>query len=97
MAVKITCIKKASGDHENPYVAISSLGWVNEESGTSGSTSRIDMYAFIEDKGGIAYVKDAYGNKANLTTAISPKGTKYVKTIADYTKTDNLLQLPECQ
>lgn len=97
MAVKITCIKKADGDHENPYLAISSLGWVNEENGKSGTTSRVDMYTFIKDDKGIAYVKDAYGNKANLTTAISSKGTKYVKTIADDTKTDNLLRLPECK
>lgn len=29
MSIRITCITKAGGDHENPYVAISRLGWVN--------------------------------------------------------------------
>lgn len=73
------------------------MGWINEESGKSGNTSRIDMYNFIKDDKGIAYVKDAFGNRATLTTAISSRGTKFVKTIADDTKTDNLLRLPECK
>jgi hypothetical protein len=29
MSIRITCITKAGGDHENPYVAISRLAWVN--------------------------------------------------------------------
>jgi hypothetical protein len=29
MSIRITCITKAAGDHENPFVAISRLGWVN--------------------------------------------------------------------
>jgi hypothetical protein len=29
-------------------------------------------------------------------TAVTPFGTKYVRTYSDKTPTDNLLQLPEC-
>jgi hypothetical protein len=29
MTIKITCITKSGGNHENPYEAISRLGWVN--------------------------------------------------------------------
>ena len=29
MSIRITCITKATGDHESPYVAISIFGWVN--------------------------------------------------------------------
>lgn len=35
MAIRIICIKKANGDHENSYVAISHLGWI--EDGTNKS------------------------------------------------------------
>ena len=95
MTIRITCIKKASGDHENPYVAISYLGWTNPENTKSGKHSRKDIYDCV-DKGGYAYVEDATGMKARLITAKSLKGTEYVKTVADETQTDNLFSLKEC-
>ena len=54
------------------------------------------MYDFIKD-GGRAYVEDRYGDVAYLMTAVTARGTKYVKTVADETKADNLLSLPECK
>lgn len=97
MSVRITCIKKDSGNHENPYVAIESLDWINEQTNATARTTRLDMYDFVVNKKGEAYVKDAQGNVAYLIGAISPRGTKYVKTVADETKTDNLLKLSECE
>ncbi len=96
MSIRITCIKKSNGYHQNPYTAIESLGWVEDGTNSTGNTDRITMYNWIEG-GGVAYVSDSFGNKAYLMTAISASGTKYIKTIADETKTDNLLQLPECK
>jgi hypothetical protein len=97
MAVKITCIKKANGDHENPFVAISRMSWINESTNETGNHSREDIYDFVVNKGGEAYVKDASGNKAKLVGRTTSKGTKYVKTVADDVKSDNLLKLPECK
>lgn len=97
MSVRITCIKKDGGNHENPFVAISSLSWINEETNDTGSSTREQMYEFVEVSKGIAYVKDYLGNKANLQGKISEKGTKYVKTYADNVTSDNLLKLPECK
>lgn len=97
MSVKITCISKDSGNHENPYTAISNLGWINESTGKTGNSTRLEMYAFVENENGAAYVKDPYdGSKAYLMTAVSASGTKYVKTIPNDTSADNLLKLPEC-
>lgn len=95
VAVRITCINKANGYHENPYVAIESLGWLNEQSGKTGKSSRETMYDWLVNKGGTAYVT-AGGAKAELIGKISPHGTKYVQTRADSTDRDNLLKLPEC-
>jgi len=95
MSVRITCIKKDNGDHENPYAAIKSMNWLNEESQNTGTTSREDMHDFVKG-GGEAYVKDAAGNKAKLVARVTDKGTKYVKTTADDVKSDNLLKLKEC-
>ncbi len=48
MSVKITCIKKAGGQHQNPYVAITSLTWVNEETKATGTSTREEMYDYIK-------------------------------------------------
>ena len=95
MAVRITCIKKSDGFHENPYVAITQLSWKNDSDGRIGFSTRFQIFEFLEN-GGVAYVLDNFGNKANLITAETGNGVKYVRTIADATKTDNLLSLPEC-
>jgi hypothetical protein len=92
MSVRISCIEKDGGNHENPYVAISYLQWINENTSETGRTSRVDMYDFVVNKNGQAYVRDVYGNIGYLMGAISKRGNKYVKTVADETKTDNLLK-----
>lgn len=95
MSVRITCISKSYGYHENPYTAITYLGWKNEHNGETGKSTRLEIYNWIE-KSGVAYVKDSKGNVANLITAKTISGTRYVKTKADDVKSDNLLMLPEC-
>ncbi|MDN3584383.1 DUF3892 domain-containing protein [Mucilaginibacter flavus] len=95
MSVKITCIKKDNGNHENPYVAIKSMTWISEDDQKTGTSSREEMYDFVK-KGGEAYVKDSVGNKAKLVAQTTDKGTKYVKTVADDVTSDNLLKLKEC-
>lgn len=96
MPVKITCIKKDGGNHENPYVAISSLGWILDGTQETGTSTREQMYDFVL-KGNEAYVKDSAGNKARLVAKTTDKGTKYVKTVADNAQSDNLLKLAECK
>ena len=95
MAIRITCINKDGGYHENPYVAISHLGWTEDGTGKTGRSTRLEMYDWIKDKGGYAYVQ-AGTAKAKVITAVTARGTKYVKTEADSTERDNLLKLPEC-
>ena len=95
MAIRITCIKKDGGNHENPYVAISSLGWIDESTGEQKSSDRVQMYDWVRS-GGHAYVQSG-GYKARLIAETSQRGTKYVKTEADNTRLDNLLKLPECR
>lgn len=96
MSIRIICINKDGGYHENPYVAITSLGWINEETYATGNYTRVEMHDWIK-RGGVAYVKDSKGDIAYLVAEVSPWGTKYVKTKSDNTKADNLLSLPECK
>lgn len=95
MAIRITCINKAGGQHENPYVAISHLGWVEDGTKLAGRWTRERLYDWIKLENGYAYVEGG-GTSAKVITALSPRGTKYVKTEADSTERDNLLKLPEC-
>ncbi len=96
MAVRITCINKANGQHENPYVAISHLGWVEDGTGKTGRSTREEMYNWIKNENGQAYVQ-AGTVRARLIPAVSLRGTKYVKTEADSTDRDNLLKLTDCR
>lgn len=94
--VRITCINKDNGNHENPHVAISHLGWTNEETGKKGTSTRVQMYDFIK-AGNFAYVSDPKdGSKAYLEARTTLFGTKYVRTKPDDTRRDNLLSLREC-
>jgi Protein of unknown function (DUF3892) len=96
MAVRITCVSKPSGDNQDPHEAISSLGWVNEDTQAKGISTRLEIYDFIKNKGGQAYVVDRSGNKAYVGALENARGTKYVRTYADGVWTDNLLSLPSC-
>ena len=93
MAIRVVCITKDSGNHENRHTAISKLGWAGQ--GSFGYMSRAEMYDWLK-QGGSAFVRDRFGNVAYLITAVTRLGTKYVKTVADETKADNLLSLGEC-
>lgn len=96
MAVQIRCIKKDSGNHENPHEGITNFGWVNEQTRAMGQSTRAQMIEFLESQNGKAYVKDIFGNLVYIGIVTTKLGTKYLRTHADGKWTDNLLSLPEC-
>lgn len=96
MSVRITCISKSGGDHENPHTAITSLGWINEATSETGNSTRLEMYDWIKNRSGYAYVRDSQNNQVRVGTAETDRGTKYVRTHRDKVWTDNLLALREC-
>lgn len=95
MAVRIICINKSGGYHENPHEAISNFGWVNEQTNARGNTDLAGMVKFLDVDKGQAYVVSGQ-NKAYCYTR-QGKYRKFVQTYADNTPTDNLLSLPECK
>jgi hypothetical protein len=96
MAVRIICITKDRGNHNNPHEGITFYGWLNEATGERGKTGRADMIKFLEVQGGSAYVKDLRGNMAYVGVYVTSWGTKYLRTYADKIWTDNLLSLRGC-
>lgn len=93
MAVRITCINKSGGYHDNPHEAIHTFGWLNEQTNESGRASLQEMVDYI-DRGNRAFVRNN-GREVNCYTR-QGKYRKFVQTYADNTPTDNLLWLPEC-
>lgn len=96
MAVRITCITKDNGNHQNPHEGITNYGWVNEQTRAAGNNTRAQMVDFLERQGGSAYVRDQSNNVAYIGVWKSAYGNKYLRTHADGKWTDNLLALPEC-
>ena len=97
MAIRVTCINKEHGYHEDPHHAIENLGWINEANGKTGKNTRLEIYNWLKDEKGQAYVTDRSGNKAYVAPREHTNGTKFVQTYADKVWTDNLLALPECR
>ena len=97
MSIRITCINKSGGYHADPHHAISHLAWINEGSGKTGKNTRVEIYDWIKNQDGKAYVQDSKGNKAFVGIREHSNGTKYLQTYADQVWTDNLLALQECK
>jgi len=97
MAIRITCINKSGGYHQDPHHAIQNLGWTNEENGSTGKNTRLEIYNWLKDEKGTAYVTDSRGNRAYVYPRENANGTQFVQTYADKVWTDNLLSLPECR
>lgn len=98
MAIRITCINKDGGHHEDPHEAITDLGWINETTQESNKSTRLQIVQWLKaSSANQAYVKDAAGNVAYLVVRVSRFNNKYVQTVADGRYTNNLLALPECR
>jgi hypothetical protein len=97
LAIRITCISKSNGYHSDPHHAIERLGWLEDGTGNTGNNTRLEIYDWIKNQNGAAYVLDSKRNKASVGTRENSFGTKYLQTYADRVWTDNLLALPECR
>jgi len=95
MSVRILSLKKSAEPNANPYLAIECFEWVNERIKVNGVTDRAEIYDWLNNFNGEAYIIDNEGDKYYLIPAISPDGIKYVKTNSSEKKQDILFQLPE--
>jgi hypothetical protein len=92
MPLQIIGVHKTSDVHDNPYLAINSLMWIDDHTQNRGITTRDVLFDWINDNG-LAYILDDEGNKSKLLTATTKSGLKYVRTVFDETKSDRLLSL----
>jgi len=97
MIVRIVCINKDNGNHDNPHEAIANYGWVDDaDQSNSGKASRLKMVEFLkEDENNKAYVKNG-DDKAYCYVRENKYGTKFLQTVTDRKWDDNLLRLGEC-
>ncbi len=98
MSIKVTCISKGKGNHDDPHEDINWLGWINESTGAAGKNTRSEIVGFIEEQKGAIYVKDGAGNILYLGVVDPPTHRKYLRTRdKDGKWTDDLLALTECK
>lgn len=95
MSVRITCINKDGGNHQNPYEGITHFGWINEQTRAAGKSTRAQMVEFLTEQGGSAYVKDIDGSIVKVGV-VKNVPNPYLRTYANGEWTDNLLSLNEC-
>ena len=94
MAIRIVCIKKDNGNHDNPYEAISHYGWIEDGTKKNDVTNRQTVVGWVEN-GIRAYVSSSEGT-VDCYVNKSRAGTKFLQTSADSRSSNNLLNLPEC-
>lgn len=90
---EIKCINKS--DRYNIHERILSIGGINTN-GTSWKLSLTDAIVGIENNKWAFYVNNSSGQKVNVIIAKTATGNKYLRTEADTTEKNNLLELPEC-
>jgi len=90
MAIQCTGIQLAGGiRHEH----IAHLRWTQDNTNNAGICTRAQMVVLIE-RGGTAYVRDAYGNAAFLRVRSGEDGLRYVQAQLDGAWSESLLALP---
>ena len=89
MAIQCTGIQFDGGNHHEHIV---NIRWVQDNTRNAGICTRAQMVTLIE-KGGTAYVRDAYGNAAPLRVRMSEDGIRYVQAQMDGAWSDTLLAL----
>jgi hypothetical protein len=89
---QIKCINKS--DRTNIHERILNIGGFNTD-GTRWKISETEAIKGIENEKWSFYVSNGV-SKVNVIIARSAAGYKYLKTEADNSLTNNLLNLPEC-
>jgi hypothetical protein len=97
---QITCILKA-GRRDDPDRGIEIVGGVTVETGRRFRLSRLECIREI-DRGNRFFVVGADGSQADVKVFMRfspdghPLGRRYIATVRDESKDDNLLSLPDC-
>jgi hypothetical protein len=94
MEIQLVSMELNTGLQENPLCAIRSLHWIHRKARVYSKHTREELYDWIKNENGRAYIVSGEGMKSYVLTAISPKGTKYLITEVGKEYSDELLLLP---
>ena len=95
MSIRITCITKDMAEPGYPHTAISTFGWIEDETREQGIYTREEMYLWLVN-GGHAYICEPQQKKVYLVAMQTETGNRYVRTTRDDQEEDDLLYLPLC-
>ena len=90
--VRITRVRKQLGN--NSHLGLMSFQWINEQTQQTGQTDLPNMYDWIVNKKGQAYIRDTEGNQIAIFGAVSPNGQTYLRAVKNGAWSDDLLNLP---
>jgi Protein of unknown function (DUF3892) len=90
---RISCINKT--DRYAADERIRAVGGVNPDGG-NWKLGLDDAIAGVENGTYSFYVERPAGDAVEVVVAVSARGRKYLKTVADGDQPNNLLSLPEC-
>jgi len=91
MSIRITHIRLS--DSSRTHQAITDYKWVNPATGKTDSSSKATLVAWLDGKKGEVYV--GTGSQQTPVGVVHPaSGLPYLRTYADQTWTNNLLELP---
>lgn len=79
MPIRLTHICTDSRPQADTYVDMTRIGWVNEETGEQGKITPLAIMEWVENRNGLAYVKDGKGRKAKVIVA-KQDGNRFLKT-----------------
>ena len=96
MKIRITCTCRNGNTYPNPHEGITELGWINEDTKETGKKSVEDMILWVLNDYVDVYVEETKGEKAELEP-VKGKTKTYLRSIADDTSDNNLLNLPICE
>lgn len=91
-SLEIKCINKS--DRYSVHERILNIGGLHSD-GTRWKLSLTQAIKGIEE-GILTFFVNKAGRKVNVIIVKTSLGNKYLKTEADTTETNNLLELPEC-
>lgn len=96
MVIKITRVRSENRptDRLEAHVAMKSFVWLNEQTQQTGEATRDNMYDWIVNKKGKAYIKNqTTGENIYIFGAVTLTGQRYIRTAENGVWTDGLIDL----
>lgn len=95
MTIRLICMTHEAREGVDPLLCFKEIGGVNEQTGEVKLYRPSELHDLVT-QGNNIYMNDIFGNKVKVAADITSKGEKFIRTIFNNEKTDELLKLSSC-